>query len=143
MKMMISGILLLASFSLLAAPVDSLLGVYKAKDRDGTATVTKTLVTDRTLFEPAVYSYQVDIIRKKDDIDRSVELELSADGKTLSGSNSDDCDNPDCHAFNSFEVEVKKVGTGAQLNIEYDGYNTSDDSDEYEEFSGSAQFIKK
>lgn len=143
MKAMISGMLLLASFSLLAAPIDSLLGVYKAKDRDGTATVTRTLVTERTLFEPEVYAYQVEIFRNKDDIERTVDLEISADGKSLSASDRDDCDNPDCHAFTTFDVEVKKVGAGAQLSIDYEGYNTSDGSDEVEEFSGSAIFIKK
>ncbi len=143
MKTLISGMLLLASFSLLAAPIDTLLGTYKAKDRDGTAVVTRTLVTERTLFEPDVYSYQVEIFRQKDEIERIVDLEISRDGKTLTGSDRDDCDNNDCHAFDSFEVEVKKVGAGAQVSIEYEGYNTSDDTDETEYFSGSALFIKK
>ncbi len=143
MKTLISGMLLLASFSLLAAPIDALLGTYKAKDRDGNAVVTRTLVTERTLFEPETYAYQVEIFRQKDEIERTVDLEISRDGKTLIGSDRDDCDNPDCHAFNSFDVEVKKVGAGAQVSIEYDGYNTSDGSDEVEEFSGSALFIKK
>ena len=37
MKTILCGLILLASFSALAAPLDSLMGVYKAKDRDGTA----------------------------------------------------------------------------------------------------------
>jgi hypothetical protein len=145
MKAMISVALLMASFSILAAPVDALLGVYKAKDRDGTAVVTKTLVSERTLFEPDVYAYQVEIRRKKDDIYRTVDLDISADGKSLSGSGSDDCDNNDCHAFNYLDVEVKKVGAEARLTLDYEGYKTTDgdDIDEPEEFSGSALFIKK
>lgn len=143
MKVMISGILLLASFSLFASPLDALLGVYKAKDRDGTATVTKTLVTERTLFEPDVYEYSVEIIRSKDDIERTVKLRIGEDKKSLTGQSSDDCDYPDCHAFNSFDVDVKKTASGAQVTLEYDGYNTEDGSDEVEEFSGSAIFLKK
>lgn len=142
MKVLLCSLLLLSSFSALAS-LDELLGVYKAKDGDGKAVISKTLIQERTLFEPAVYEYDVQIERKKDDIERNVILETSADGKSLSGSDRDDCDNPDCHAFNTFDVEVKKVGRKAQITIQYEGYNTEDGSDEVEEFSGEAIFIKK
>ncbi len=143
MKLLLCSALLLSSLSVFASPLDELLGTYKAKDGDGKAIISKTLITERTLFEPAVYEYDIQIERKKDDIERSVILEAGADGKSLSGSDRDDCDNPDCHAFDSFDVEVKKVGRGAQVSIQYEGYDTEDGSDEVNEFSGKATFIKK
>jgi hypothetical protein len=143
MKLSFISLIVLFSFSAFASHLDGLLGIYKATDRDGTAVVSKELVRDATLFDPAVYEYKVEVFRKKHDIDRTVFLEITADGKSLVGENSDDCDNNDCHAFNTFEVEVKKIRRGAQVLIHYDGYNTEDGVDEVEEFYGSATFMKK
>lgn len=143
MKSILCGLMLLASFSALAGPLDSLLGVYKAKDRDGTAVITRILIKEATLFEPAVYNYQVEVLRNKHDIDRIVDLRPSTDGKSLSAGESDDCDNPDCHAFTSFDVEVRKLGQEARVTIVYEGYDTEDGSDKVKEFAGAATFLKK
>ncbi len=142
MKNLIAAALIVSSFSAFAG-VEELLGTYKAKDRDGTAVITRTLVQDRTLFEPAVYEYQAEIVRNKHDIERTIILEIGADKNSLSGSERDDCDNPDCHAFDNFDVEVKKIGRGAQLTLTYDGHNTSDENDDVETFEGKATFLKK
>lgn len=141
MKAIIMALFLLGSFSVLADTLGDLVGVYRAKDKDGEAVVTRTLVRGPTLFDPALYHYEVSILRNKHEIERTVFLQ-SQDGKTLLGNDSDDCDDPDCHAFDTFEVKIEKAGRGAKLTLEYEGYNTEDGSNEVEHFSGSAVFVK-
>ena len=142
MKKIISISLFLMSFTVLAN-VDAFLGTYKAKDGDGKAVVTKKIVTERTLFEPETYEYQVDIEREKDEISRSLILKPNSTNTALLGETSDDCDNPDCHAFDLLEVEIKQLKGKAQLKLSYEGYNTYDGEDTVEKFNGEALFLKK
>lgn len=143
MKLTICLVSLVFCLNAFAAGLDDFIGKYRAKDGDGIAEITKTLVKERTLFEPEEYVYHLEVQREKDEIYRAVDLEVSKDKKSLYGSNSDDCDNPDCHAFNSFEALVEKKSGKIQLKISYEGYNTTDeDHDYYEEFSGEAVFLK-
>lgn len=141
MKRILSASLLLMSFSVLAN-METFLGTYRAKDGDGKAVVTRKILTERTLFEPETYEYEVEIEREKDDIFRSLTLKPNATNTKLTGSTSDDCDDPDCHAFNFLDVEIKNVKGKAQLKLIYEGYNTTDGEDTVEEFSGEALFIK-
>jgi hypothetical protein len=142
MKKIISISLLLMSFTAMAN-LEALLGTYKAKDGDGQAVVTRTIVTERTLFEPETYHYEVEIEREKDNVYRSLILKPNASNTTLVGRTSDDCDNPDCHAFDTLDVEIKKVKGTAQLKLTYEGYITTDEDDTVEGFEGEALFIKK
>lgn len=142
MKLMLSLLFLAMTANAFAAGLDDFLGKYRAKDGDGMALITKRLVKERTLFEPDEYVYQLEVERRKDDIERSLDLEIGVDKKSLVGSDRDDCDNPDCHAFNTFDVTVQKKAGKIQLKIEYDGYDTVDGEDEATEFYGEALFLK-
>lgn len=143
MKMFLTAFLMILSFSLFAN-VDELVGSYASKDRDGSATITKYLVTPANLFEPAVYGYRLEMERSKHSLYAEMDLEVSRDGKSLSASQERECDDPGCYYFNSIDVSVSKPARGkAQINVEYDGFHYADGDEDEFYFNGKAVFIKK
>lgn len=142
MKLILSILTLVFSINAFASSLEDLVGKYRAKDGDGMARVTKILVKERNLFEPDEYVYRLEIERRKHDIARVLDLQVRDDKKSLLGSDRDDCDDPDCHAFNSFEAIVEKKTGKAQVKIMYEGYDSYDGEDEIDEFSGEVVFYK-
>lgn len=144
MKLISAALALSLSFGALAN-VDALVGKYKAKTGKGEATITKVIVEEATLFTPAKFDYVLRAQADKDNLWVQESLSVSRDGKSLMASwSGGDCDNPDCHELTDLEITVKKTsGTGAQISIDYVGFDREDGSDEETEFSGTALFIKK
>jgi len=143
MKAILIGALL--SLSLTAfANLDELLGTYKPTSGEGEATVTKVLVSEATLFEPAKYEYRVDLWKSHHSLSNSTALEIGEDGKSLVSSGGNECDDPGCFYFDNIEIVIKRPTPRSrpQIKVEYEGHHNDDGDSGYYDFTGSATFTK-
>lgn len=141
MKIFLLLSLLMASFTAFAS-VEDFLGIYNAKDGDGAAVVSRSLKTPKTPFNAAIYAYHVEIFRKKDGIDRFLNLRLNFDNTILIGRGSENCYFTDCHTLTSYNVELKKLNSSSQLTLVYEGYSFLEGVDAYNTFAGEIIFLK-
>ena len=141
-----SVVLVLLSLSLSAfAGLDELLGDYKPTSGTGEATVTKELVREADLFNPAQYEYRVSLWKDHHSLGQDTALEISPDGKSLEASGGNECDDPGCYYFDMLDIKTSKPTPRSKpvIEVEYEGNHFSDgDSGDYD-FSGTAKFIKK
>ena len=130
------------------ASVEDLLGSYVAKGKtEGpiVATITKVLVTQPTLFEPAKYEYRLDLEGEQDGVYFDQEaMQVSEDGTELSIDTDLECDDPGCTYFETLTVVAKKSRRGfPYIQVEYEGWHLEDaDEGEYE-LSGTEVFFKR
>ena len=132
----------------LFASVDDLLGSYVAKgDTEGAevAKITKVLVAQATLFEPAKYEYRLNLEGKLDGIYfEDEELTVGEDGKSLVIDTDMECDDPGCNYFDNITVTIKKSRRGfPYIVVEYEGWHLEGDEDGEYELSGSEVFYKR
>lgn len=139
----LSFLILSLSFSAFSS-VDQFLGSYKATKGIGSATISKKLVREATLFEPAKYEYLIEVEHDKHELYTSVALDIIENGNSLSAWTREDCDDPGCYYLDNIEILVNKPTprSKARVTIEYSG-NHFDDGDvgDYE-FDNKIIFIK-
>ena len=135
----------LCAYSLQAlANVDTLLGTYRPKRGEGEATITKVQVTEATLFEPAKFEYRLELNHDKHDLYLNTALVVSADGKSLSGSDSNECDDPGCYYIDSADITVTQKSPRAKpvIKVEYSGNHYDDGDVGAFDFTGTVEFRK-
>ena len=118
------------SFSALAN-VDLLVGKYQGKTAEDVASIKKVLVRQATLFDPAVYQYELNV--ENEELQFALEdevLVVSKDGKSLSLNTDQECDDPGCRYFTSIDISVSKKGSAAPvMDLSVDGFDYAEDSD--------------
>jgi len=134
-------VLFFALFSLTAfAHVDFLVGNYKNSTSE--ARVIKELVKPADLFEPAVYSYFLELQTDKYSIGIEKELAVSADGESLSVSTDYECDDPGCTYYTDIRINVFKKAGKPVLEAYFFGYQYDEDGREDKEIEGTLKLNK-
>jgi hypothetical protein len=127
------------------ANVDKFLGTYKTRNGKGEAEITKVLVEEADLFNPAKYEYRLTIEGPKELNLWEEPLEIGAGGKTLVFDGRNECDDPGCNYLESVVIEVSQKTPSAKPTIaaEYEGHHYADGDTEGYDFSGKALFTKR
>jgi hypothetical protein len=120
MKLLSLITVLALSLTTTAQNLDEYIGTYRGGNKNGTAVISKVLVKDATLFEPAVFKYIMSM-----DYDSSLvggqpsledqELKIHAPSQTLFYSGDQECDDPGCYYFDYVDVNVGKTKRGQPM----------------------------
>lgn len=142
-------VLLATLFSLSSfASIDDLVGEYTdGATKESTLVISKILVAQPTLFEPAKYEYLLSLdagsySNKLPYLDEVV-LNISEDGESLVKNFDQECDDADCLYFLEIDITASVSDSGkANVKIVYDGLQLEGEGEEFG-FEGEAFFTKK